>query len=216
VSTSESALAHLDAETSDLHRLAEQHVRIVDGDASVVDYERYLRAMYGFHAPLEEFFAVSRGLAAIGFEPHLRMRAHLLARDLRAVGSEGPWLHCTAIPSGERIPQLLGIAYVLERSTLDGRAILAKLPPALEPVRASATRFLASHGTETEAYWRRFGGIIEDVLATTSALDQAVTSARETFACLVQWLALHEDPDVHRPALVDIVTLAPPGPDATV
>jgi heme oxygenase len=85
---------------------------------------------------------------------------------------------------------------VLEGSTLGGRYILAKLPPALAPLRGRATAFLEGYGAETGARWRAFGEIalraIGSAADVDAAEDEAVAGACETFARLIDWLALHE------------------------
>lgn len=192
------ALKRLKDETSDLHLRAEQYVRILDGDATIVDYARYLRAMWGYHTPLEEMFVVTPALTALGFDPELRRRAHLLAQDLIAIDDPGPWARCTVLPSAPSIPHMLGIAYVLEGSTLGGRYILAKLPPALAPLRGRATAFLTGYGTDTGSRWRSFSAIVERLLDSPGACDAAVAAARETFARMVDWLACHERRDDRR------------------
>lgn len=193
-----SALRRLKDETADLHLLAEQHVRILDADATRADYERYLRAMWGFHAPVEEMFVVSQPLAATGFDPHERRRAQLLARDLAALGDAGPWARCVTLPAATTLAHVLGIAYVLEGSTLGGRFILAKLPPGLAAVRGMATAFLTGYGAETGARWRAFAAITERELADDESCAAAVAGARDTFRTLVAWLAQHETFDATR------------------
>lgn len=192
------ALKRLRDETSDLHLRAEQYVRILDGDATISDYARYLKAMWGYHAPLEEMFAVTPALTALGFEPELRRRAHLLAQDLVALDDPGPWPRCTLLPAAPSLPHLLGIAYVLEGSTLGGRYILAKLPPNLAPLRGRATAFLTGYGIDTGARWRAYSAIVERLLDSPVAYDAAVVAARDTFARLIDWLANHESRDERR------------------
>lgn len=192
------SLRRLKDETSDLHLRAEQYVRILDPDATVVDYARYLRAMWGYHTPLEETFVVTPALTAIGFVPELRRRAHLLAQDLIALDDPGPWSRCTVLPSAPSLPHLLGVAYVLEGSTLGGRYILAKLPPSLAPLRGRATAFLTGYGADTGPRWRAFVAIAERFLDTPGACDAAVVAARDTFSRLIDWLAQHEAHDESR------------------
>lgn len=182
------SLARLRAATSDLHVEAEHYVRILDADATVVDYVRYLRAFHGYHAPIE---AVLAPLDAIGFESASRRRAYLAALDLATLDA-APATPCDRVAQATTIAGLVGIAYVIEGSTLGGRFVLAKLPPSLAVLRGRATRFLAGHGDATGARWRAFGGLVESALATTTALDQAIAGARDTFATLVTWLARHE------------------------
>lgn len=191
-------LRRLKEETSDLHALAERYVRILDVDASREDYVRYLRAMLGYHAPIEEMFAVAPALVETGFATDIRRRAHLLEGDLAALDVTGPFQRCEALPDASSLPALLGCAYVLEGSTLGGRYILTKLPPALAELRGVATNFLTGYGPDTGARWREFAAIVERELRSDSDIDAAVAGARATFARLVDWLALHEAPDARR------------------
>lgn len=175
-------------DTRELHVLAEQHVRILDADATVVDYRDYLRAMYGFHAPIEEIFASDTILDGHGFSAHARRKAPLLLRDLRALGIVAPPAWCTDLPDASTLARRLGIAYVLEGSTLGGRYVLSKLPSGLANV---PTAFLAGYGNATGPSWKRFAAIAERLLVTRGAEDDAVVAAQETFEKLIDWLARH-------------------------
>lgn len=175
-------------ETRDLHELAETHVRILDADATVADYRDYLRAMYGFHAPIEEIFAGDVTLDAEGFTAPLRRKAPLLLADLRSLGDHRPPAWCTALPDASSLARRLGIAYVLEGSTLGGRYILSHMPAALAGV---PTAFLEGYGPATGSHWKRFAAIAERLLAARGTADEAIAGARETFERLVAWLARH-------------------------
>jgi heme oxygenase len=89
-------LERLEADTRELHLLAEQ-----------LDRSRYLRALYGFHAPLEEIFAGD----AI-FETSRRIAPRLL-RELRALGEHAPPVWCTDLPDASTLARRIGIAYAL-------------------------------------------------------------------------------------------------------
>jgi heme oxygenase len=175
-------------DTRELHQLAETHVRILDADATVADYRTYLRAMYGFHAPIEEIFAADTILDEHGFASQARRKAPLLLRDLRALGDHAPPSWCNELPDASTLPRRVGIAYVLEGSTLGGRYILAKLPPAL---RTAPSAFLAGYGHATGPNWKRFSVIAERLLVSKASEDDAVIAAQETFEKLIDWLARH-------------------------
>ncbi|MBZ5712402.1 biliverdin-producing heme oxygenase [Nannocystis pusilla] len=176
--------------TAELHQEAELHVRILDADATLTDYRRYLAAMFGYHAPLEDALAGHEGLRRAGFDPARRRKSPLLVADLRALGEDpGALPPCVAVPPVTTLPRALGVAYVLEGATLGGRYILAKLPPQLAPLRGRATAFLAGYGAQTGACWRAFAAVVERVLVTPEAEAEAVAGARETFARLIDWLA---------------------------
>jgi heme oxygenase len=175
-------------DTRELHLLAEHQVRILDADATVTDYRDYLRAMYGFHAPIEEIFSADTILDGHGFTAHARRKAPLLLRDLRALGLYTPPVWCTALPDASTLARRLGIAYVLEGSTLGGRYILSKLPSSMGEVPIA---FLAGYGHATGPNWKRFAAIAERLLVTRAAEDDAVRAAQETFERLIDWLAQH-------------------------
>ena len=194
-----STLRRLRSETAALHARAEQHVRILDEDASPADYQRYLAAMHGYHAPLELRFAAHAALARVGFAAALRQKRTLIERDLAVLGDRRmAWPACPRLPEVGPLPRAVGAAYVLEGSTLGGRYILAKLPPALAPLRGRATAFLEGYGAETGARWRAFGDVVLRAIASPTDEDEAVAGARETFARLVDWLAQHEAPVIAR------------------
>jgi heme oxygenase len=196
-----STLRRLRADTAALHARAEQHVRILDDDASSADYQRYLAAMHGYHAPLEQRFAAHAGLARAGFGASLRQKRTLIERDLAALGDRRTaWPACPRLPEVEPLPRAVGAAYVLEGSTLGGRYILAKLATALAPLRGRATAFLEGYGAETGDRWRAFGEVVARAIASPADEDEAVAGARATFARLIDWLALHETPVIARAA----------------
>lgn len=190
--------------THALHLRAEQYVRILDHDATVIDYARYLRAMYGFHAPIEAALAGDPALEAAGFAATQRRKSPLLARDLHWIDpcdSVPPC--CAALPASDSVARRIGIAYVIEGSTLGGKYILAHLPPRLAALRGTATAFLEGYGAQTGARWRGFGEIAERLLAADPAPDaesEAITAAHDTFERLIAWLAQFEHPDARRVA----------------
>jgi heme oxygenase len=139
-----------------LHRRAEQHVRILDPDASVEDDARHPRAMCGFHAPIEPALAADTALAAAGFAAAQRRKIPWLILDLRRLDPcipDPPW--CDTLPPGGSVARRIGISYVIEGSA-PGDKYHAHLPPALAPLRETATAFLEGRGAETAARWRRF------------------------------------------------------------
>jgi heme oxygenase len=92
-------LERLEETTRELHRLAVQQ-------AEVMDHRRFVRAMYGFHAPLEEIFAGEPTFAS-------RRSAPRLLRELRALGDHAPPVWCTELPDASTLARRIGIAYAL-------------------------------------------------------------------------------------------------------
>ena len=180
--------------TADLHEEAECYVRILDEDATLDDYARYLRAMHAFHAPIEAVFATHADLCEAGFDPGLRcVKAQWMRDDLRALGDRFVAQPCAELPNASTLARAIGIAYVLEGSTLGGRFILSKLPPAIAAVRGIATRFLDGYGKDTGVLWRAFGDLACREITTPIEEASAVHAARETFSHLISWLATFEE-----------------------
>ncbi|HSN28798.1 MAG TPA: biliverdin-producing heme oxygenase, partial [Kofleriaceae bacterium] len=123
-----------------------------------------------------------------GFGAGLRRKAPLLLGDLRALGDHVPPAWCAVLPDTSSLARRLGIAYVLEGSTLGGRYILANMPAALADV---PTAFLQGYGPATGASWKAYAAIAERLLASRDALEDAIAGARDTFECLIDWLARH-------------------------
>lgn len=179
-------LHRLKEATSGLHVEAEKHVRILDANASRSEYVRYLRAMHGFHAPLERMFRGHSDLAEAGFDAEGRCRkADWMRSDLRSIGDCADLRACKAVPDASCLSSAIGIAYVIEGSTLGGRFILSKLPPALAPLRGHATRYLEGYGGETGARWRAFASLVDQSAVEVSVAEAA---ACETFEKLIDWL----------------------------
>jgi heme oxygenase len=202
MSPGRSVLRILKDSTHGLHRRAEQYVRILDRDATVDDYARYLRAMYGFHAPIENALAADGVLESAGFAAARRRKTPWLAHDLRRLDPcdiVPPC--CSALPVSDSFARRIGIAYVVEGSTLGGKYILAHLPPALAALRGTATAFLEGYGAETGARWRGFAEIAARLITAASAPGaeaEAIAGARDTFERLIAWLARFERRDQRR------------------
>lgn len=173
----------LKEQTALLHREAECYVRILDADARIDDYRRYLVAMHGYVAPLEQ-----RLVDTLGSERCTK--AAWALHDLAALGETTILPRCNDLPRVDDLARALGCGYVLEGSTLGGRYILAKLPPALRALRGRATRYLEGYGSATGDRWKSFGALLE-----SSAIDAdiACDAACETFARLIGWLACFEE-----------------------
>lgn len=181
------ALRRLKVATDDLHREAERHVRILDANATVATYVRYLSRMLGFHAPLERGFAAA--LDPHGFASESRSKRQWLAEDLRALGRDPATVdECATVPDLHHTAYALGAAYVIEGSTLGGRFILSKLGGQLSSVIGIATRFLEGYQRETGTMWRQFGEVVDRVVIDERTSAASIMGARATFERLIIWL----------------------------
>ncbi|MGE0400184.1 MAG: biliverdin-producing heme oxygenase [Kofleriaceae bacterium] len=181
-------LQRLKAATADLHVEAERHVRILDADATDATYARYLSRMFGFHAPLELAFARHAVLEATGFSAARRAKRGWIAQDLAALGVDVSPPLCADVPLLGNVRRAIGVAYVIEGSTLGGRFVLTKMKPRFAHLMGRATRFLEGYRDDTGLRWKQFAAIAEHVLYDDIAVAAAIAGARETFERLTVWL----------------------------
>jgi len=185
--------------TCDVHLDAARYVRILDGDATLTDDARCLRAMRGFHAPIEDILASGGALDAAGFDAAARRNTDLLDRDLCAISPCAiATPRCGALPETGTLAGRIRIAHVIEGSTLGSKLIVARLPLALAGLRGTATSLLEGYGPATGARWRSFGAIVERVITTPEVEAEAIGGARQTFIRLIDWLARFERPHQRR------------------
>jgi heme oxygenase len=125
-------------------------------------YLDYLRRFLAFHEEAERYLDAA---SADQYIPDWkdRRRAHFARRDLQALGATERLL---AGPSG-RLPELsgveqvLGVAYVLEGSTLGGAFLLKQLAP-LGIDASHGGSYLASYDKERGRMWQRFLATLEE------------------------------------------------------
>ena len=152
-------------------------------------YRQILRALYGYYLPLETRLA--KVLFTLPAEQCWRWaeRSSLLADDLRALGTcdlEGIPL-CTALPSLETFPSLVGCLYVLEGAALGGRVINRHLLARLGITQERGGRFVHGAGDETGDHWKRFTAKVSALTLTPDESDQTVTNAIATFRTMHAW-----------------------------
>ena len=126
----------LRARTHGAHRSLDDSLAVSDPAVELDDYVAHLEGMWTFHAPLERRLLSSEVLLTCLPDLALRRRAHLAWSDLRALDRDPgkvPFPSCT--PDLTSLATQLGVAYVLEGSTLGG-AVLARRLGAQESARA--------------------------------------------------------------------------------
>jgi len=147
-------------------------------------YIDYLRRFHAFHDEAERFLDAGR---AGQFIPDWeeRRRAYLARIDLQTLGESAP---LPAAPSGllprlSGVEQVLGVAYVLEGSTLGGAFLLKQLAP-LGISASHGGSYLASYGNERGKMWQKFLATLEEAhshvqaAAVASAALRAFNAAR--------------------------------------
>jgi heme oxygenase len=153
-------------------------------------YRRHLTRLYGFHRPLQSFFAADHELAACGLASPTRLvplRDDLIA--LGATSSDLASLRGCPIKFGKADPpRLLGWFFVAERMGLLSRLILRKLKRRLEPdVYASATAYMSACSAQSAARWVQLGVLLDRRSAMPGGIDRIETGAHEAFKAQRQW-----------------------------
>ncbi|MCU0307628.1 MAG: hypothetical protein MUE51_07645 [Thermoleophilia bacterium] len=170
-------LPGLRAQTRDLHERLEARVLIARPFASADAYGRWLVALHGWLAPLEEALGARADLTAAGL-PAPAGRAAPAAADLAALGRVPGPRAPIRLPADT--PAAVGVAYVLEGQARGGAAIAARLAAAgWGPVPHA---LLDRSGTAGR--WRAFCA----AAAPLAADPRAAAGARDAFAVLERWL----------------------------
>lgn len=125
-------------------------------------YVDYLQRFFAFHEEAERYLDAA---GAGQFIPDWkeRHRAHLARMDLEALGATEGDLPSSSerLPRLSGVEQVLGIAYVLEGSTLGGAFLLKQLAP-LGISAEHGGRYLASYGNERGRMWQQFLRTLEE------------------------------------------------------
>jgi heme oxygenase len=166
-------------ETSELHAEVERLVPLAAIAGSARGYARFLALSWRFQHPLEQRLRQVTGLGGVVPDLDRRLKAHLIVRDLAALGAPPPSMGAGA-PEITGVAQAIGCLYVLEGSTLGGqhihRALLRQ-----QPAAAGAVQFLTCYGPETGPLWKALRGHAERALPPGEH-GRAVEAARASFA----------------------------------
>ena len=169
--------------TATIHERLHQHDgfhALQLGKIDLKGYRDLLRRLYGFYLPYEN---------AAQAAPE---RSDWLRRDLASLGLPNQaWL---AIPLCEHMPMLnsaerrLGALYVVEGSTLGGRALALRLDGICGVGVADGRRFFQGRGGGTGASWTGVLNRLNDYGDDETTHAAVVDAALETFACFEQWM----------------------------
>jgi heme oxygenase len=152
------------------------------------DYIRQLKKFFGFVEPWER--ALAQALPAEDPIRAGRGKTSWLEHDLeffrinRAQREQLP--RVAELPSFSSRSEILGVAYVLEGSTLGGQIIARHLEEVLGLRDGCGYRYFRSYGLNVGAQWKAFR---DELLRASSATNDPliVRSARDTFEILHRW-----------------------------
>ncbi|MDF3071691.1 MAG: bacteriophytochrome heme oxygenase BphO [Polyangiaceae bacterium] len=186
-----------------MHASLERRLVLVQGAPALESYSSYLRAMYGFIAPLEAGFRQLPDELCADLSLSRRCKAGLILRDLEALSPRlghalGNAPRCDALPSQGTVPRALGALYVLEGSTLGARWLLRHLAP-LGIDDCSA--YLSSYGEELGAMWQKMRAVLSNYSQQHPDRDaELVSAALQTFERLDDWFVRCGAAEVSRAA----------------
>lgn len=167
-------------ETSGVHREVEEMTGLPGSISSREDYVHLLRRLHSFHTAAEERLTdplLAQGWLDLGIVLPVHRRAHLLAGDLHALGVT-PVATGVRLPGPATIAQALGCLYVVEGSSLGGRALAPAFRAALGDV---PTSFFGSDGRMHPHPWRSVLAALRAFELTVGSADDVVSGAQETF-----------------------------------
>jgi heme oxygenase len=181
----------LKRETAELHQRLEAQLGLMDPELSIQRYQRVLRTLYGFYAPVEaNLVRVMAAGPPLGFP--LRTRCELIESDLHALGlarRELPGLpRCIDLPPLSCKEEVAGCLYVLEGACLGGQVIAPALHQQLGLAKGSGASFFVGDAEATSSRWILFLTWIDGLARGGARSDEIVASACATFLALGRWV----------------------------
>lgn len=175
----DTTLAALRAATRHMHATLDARLRLAH-QPSTRDVRLYLTAMLGFLGPVERVLWEHPSRARL--EPgRRRAKARWLRADLARLGAEALEAEAEVPRAAREASGGLGVAYVLEGSTLGGRVLARR--PAL-----AGWRFFEGYGDDTGSLWRALVAELERVGKAPQARAAIVAGAVEAFEAITSWL----------------------------
>jgi len=187
----ESLRERLRHETAQAHSRLETFIETCDFFGNATRYAAFLQAAHAFQNEAEKALDECGAATVIPDWPR-RRRAGSARQDLVALGhavDPAPTATLTKVATPEWV---LGVAYVLEGSTLGG-GVLLKAVARLNISAGQGASFLASYGSERGAMWQAFLATLADWetrgIARTKVIDaasDAFDAARSHFELITQ------------------------------
>jgi heme oxygenase len=184
-------LAALDHETGEHHARAEADLFLVLDDSSRAGYQHFLSAVFHFEHPVENQLARVEALP-LRFVA-TRLKTGRLGADLVALGQPRKAGACDPMFARPMLPprfrdgyDALAWMYVLQRNTLQHRALYRALAPRLRGTLQLASRYLTAHASDVYLRWHELGVYLDQVV-TPDKLHGLVATAREAFGLQHAW-----------------------------
>lgn len=176
--------AELKSHTQAAHlQLEDAVIPYIKKIGSKADYVHLLKIFYGFYAPLEEKLSDCLSSEIMPDLSRRRKAASILHDIKLAGGSDGNFFRCSVLPKVSTPSQAMGAAYVLEGSTLGGRAIAGMIGKILPD---ATFHFFQHYGEETKRMWESFKSHLDE--NPSLERDPLLKAANETFVLFKKWI----------------------------
>ncbi len=165
-------------ETKEGHQTLEKHVvQRLKSITSNADYADLLKYFYAYFLDLEKNIAAHIPETLTNFFQHRRNANHIAA-DIKELGYALDNLPKTELPPITNKNQAIGALYVLEGSIMGGPHIVKMLE---QKGITEGFNFFKGYGDLSGQKWGEFTGIINNEVNEDLAIDEAISSAKETF-----------------------------------
>ena len=188
-------LTNLRSRTAALHQQLEDlplSKSLMREDVTLEDYARYLVYM----RDVMTFFdtQILSRLQHIIPEPVKRKKTDQIDRDLeflkhKDIAVEGP--ASSAMPDIHDDATAMGIAYVIEGSTLGGRVIMKHITAKLPIEEEAGGQFFAGYKIETGPMWKQFLTALQDYTVAGNHEEAVIQGAMNGFSMIAQHFQQH-------------------------
>ena len=178
-------LDRLRSETTEAHTALERipvSAAILKTSVTDAQYAAYLRLMYDVVASVEKH--VHPHISHVISDLEDRVKSIDLRNDLVHIGHEAPG---TAKNPFQDMPNpgfALGVAYVVEGSTLGGRFILKNIESVLGYNEHAGASYFSGYGNKTGSMWKSFLAQMTAFAAADTCEDDIVAGANHAFKAI--------------------------------
>lgn len=173
--------------TAKVHvELEQKLIPLIESVNTLPQYARLLQIFFGFYAPLEYRLLRVADIEKVTDGIQLR-KADSLKNDILAIESHAvDMVLCDDLPALSNVSSAWGVMYVLEGSTLGGKAIAKILRKKLGSDSAIPFSFFLHYGDETKEVWDQFNSKLDG--ASGLSKPDLLSSAAETFVLFKSWV----------------------------
>jgi len=182
--------------TAAVHERLHHHegfAAVAAGTIDIIDYQRLLSRLWGFHYPFETALGQVDREQDIGVEFEARGRSRMLESDLVALGWDRASVvrlpQCESLRAPANAAEFMGALYVVEGSTLGGLQLARALEAVVASDSGEGRSFFLGYGDRHGAMWRSFLTRLADCASREADDDAVIEGAIRTFIDFESWMA---------------------------